>query len=82
MAEVIGVRFKDAGKIYYFDPDGVQVTLDQPVIVETARGVECGSVAIANRMVGEDEITKPLKKMIRAATEQDLKQVEDNRQKE
>lgn len=82
MAEVIGVRFKDAGKIYYFDPGGVRVTLDQPVIVETARGVECGSVAITNREVGDDEITKPLKKMVRTATEQDLRQVEENRRKE
>ncbi|MBP1581810.1 MAG: hypothetical protein J6A26_05385 [Oscillospiraceae bacterium] len=54
MTEVIGVRFKKVGKIYYFDPNGMQLPLGEKVIVETARGVECGEVAIENRMVDDD----------------------------
>lgn len=82
IAEVIGVRFKEVGKIYYFDPDGIQFTLGQRVIVETSRGVECGEVAMANRQITDSEIVKPLKKVMRPATEADLQQVESNRQKE
>ena len=82
MAEVIGVRFKNVGKVYYFDPDGQSLELGQRVIVETARGVECGEVAMANREVGERELTKPLKKMIRSATKADLEQVERNAARE
>ena len=82
MAEIIGVRFKEVGKIYYFDPDGEQFVLGQPVVVETARGCECGTVAIANREIEDKAVTKPLKKVTRAATEADLKKIEENRQKE
>lgn len=82
MAEIIGVRFKEVGKIYYFDPDGNRFTLNQPVVVETARGVECGTVAIPNREVEDEAVIKPLKKVTRAATREDLKKVEDNHQKE
>lgn len=82
IAEVIGVRFKEVGKIYYFDPDEIQFTLGQRVIVETSRGVECGEVAMANRQITDSEIVKPLKKVMRPATEADLQQVESNRQKE
>ena len=82
MAEVIGVRFKDVGKIYYFDPLEIQTQLGQRVIVETARGIECGTVAIPNREVGDSEVVKPLKKVIRAATEEDLRRIEENRKKE
>lgn len=82
MAEIIGVRFKEVGKIYYFDPDGEQFVLGQPVVVETARGCECGTVAIANREIEDKAVTKPLKKVTRAATEADLKKVAENRQKE
>lgn len=82
MAEVIGIRFKDVGKIYYFDPDGIKVEVDQFCIVETARGVECGRVAMANRDVSDDAIVKPLKKIIRVATPDDLLKVEENHQKE
>ena len=81
-AEVIGVRFKEVGKIYYFDPDGIQFALGQKVIVETSRGVECGEVAMANRIITDSEIVKPLKKVMRPATEEDLRLVESNRQKE
>ncbi len=82
MAEVIGVRFKEVGKIYYFDPTGEQADLGQRVIVETARGVECGIVAIANRQVQDGEIVKPLKKLVRLATPEDLHRIEENKKKE
>ncbi len=82
MAEVIGVRFKEVGKIYYFDPSGEQADLGQKVIVETARGVECGTVAIANRQVQDGEIVKPLKKLVRLATPEDLHRIEENKKKE
>lgn len=82
MAEVIGVRFKDVGKVYYFDPDGTALKKGDRVIVETARGVECGEVAMENRDINNEEIVHPLKKMIRKATPQDVKKVEENRKKE
>ncbi|MBC8571326.1 PSP1 domain-containing protein [Zongyangia hominis] len=82
MTEVIGVRFKSVGKVYYFDPDGVAIQKGQFVIVETARGIECGEVAMGNRAVDDQEIVKPLKKVIRVATPEDLKHVEDNHKKE
>ena len=62
MTEVIGVRFKDVGKIYYFDPNSVPLKIGDYVIVETARGVECGQVAMANKQLEDTEILFPLKK--------------------
>lgn len=82
MAEIIGVRFKEVGKIYYFDPNGENLPLGTPVVVETSRGVECGTVAIRNRQMPEDDIVKPLKKIIRAATAEDLRHIEENKAKE
>lgn len=82
MAEVIGVRFKDGGKVYYFDPCGITAGVDDAVIVETARGMECGIVAAANREVSDDEIVKPLKKAVRLATQKDIAQMEENRRRE
>ena len=82
MAEVIGVRFKNVGKVYYFDPDGNALKKGDKVIVETARGVECGEVAMENRQIGNEELVQPLRKLIRAATAEDLKKVEENRRKE
>ncbi len=82
MAEVIGVRFKDVGKVYFFDPDGKQLKKFDKVIVETARGIECGEVATENREVADENIVHPLKKLIRIATEKDLKTVEENKEKE
>lgn len=82
MAEVIGVRFKNVGKVYYFDPDGNALKKGDKVIVETARGIECGEVAMENREVPEDGIVHPLKKLIRIATETDLKKVTDNAEKQ
>ena len=82
MAEIIGVRFKNVGKIYYFDPDGKQINNGQQVIVETARGVECGEVALPNRIVDDSEIVSPLKKVIRIATAEDLQKITENKKKE
>ncbi|MBC8534034.1 PSP1 domain-containing protein [Yeguia hominis] len=82
MAEVIGVRFKDAGKVYYFDPCGNQVDVGAKVVVETAHGVECGDVAMENRNVNESVIVQPLKKVLRVATKNDLKKLRENAQKE
>ena len=82
MAEVIGVRFKDVGKVYYFDPDNTTLQEGDAVIVETARGVECGRVATANREIPDEDIVHPLKKLIRKATQEDLARVEENRKKE
>jgi len=80
MIEVTGVRFKKAGKIYYFDPDQYTLTLDDCVIVETARGIEYGEVVIANKLVDEDDVVLPLKKVIRIADEKDRRNVEKNEQ--
>lgn len=79
---VVGVRFKKAGKVYYFDPSGVALQRDDNVIVETARGVEYGQVVSGPKAVPETELVLPLKKVIRKATAVDAKQVEDNRKKE
>ncbi|MEG0615309.1 MAG: stage 0 sporulation family protein [Oscillospiraceae bacterium] len=82
MAEIIGVRFKSVGKIYYFSPAALQLELGNSVIVETARGVECGEVVMPNRSIGEEDIVSPLKSVIRIATEKDLATVEQNKKKE
>ncbi|MCL2664058.1 MAG: stage 0 sporulation family protein [Defluviitaleaceae bacterium] len=79
---VIGVRFKDVGKVYYFDPDGMEIESGVPVIVETVRGVEFGYTTFGNRDVPEDQIVLPLKKVIRAATQDDVRQEETNRLRE
>ena len=82
MAQVIGVRFKDVGKIYYFDPDGISLSMGESVIVETARGIECGEVAMEERTLTDDEIVHPLKKIMRKANQDDLKKVDKNKEKE
>jgi cell fate regulator YaaT (PSP1 superfamily) len=82
MAEVIGVRFKNVGKVYYFDPDGNSLKQGDMVIVETARGVECGEIAMENRQISDEGIVQPLKKLIRVATKEDLKKLEENAGKE
>ena len=82
MTEIIGIRFNKAGKIYYFDPKGKKVDVGMGVIVETARGVEFGTVAIANKTVDDKEVVQPLKPITRIATNADYNQVDANRQKE
>lgn len=79
---VVGVRFKPAGKIYYFAPAGVELQLKDGVIVETARGMEFGQVVIAPREVADKEVVQPLKPIIRKATAKDLRQVEKNKERE
>lgn len=82
MVRVIGVRFKRAGKVYYFDPGEFTLAKGDQVIVETARGIEYGEVAGEVREVTEDELTTPLKRVIRMATAADTAQVEENRARE
>ncbi|MGN0642899.1 MAG: stage 0 sporulation family protein [Huintestinicola sp.] len=82
MTEIIGVRFKTAGKVYYFSPAGTKPEIGTLVIVETSRGVECGEVVMGCRMVEDEKITTPLKEIIRIANDKDMKILEQNRQKE
>lgn len=82
MVKVVGVRFKKAGKIYYFDPGELDINENSNVIVETARGIEYGQVVISNREVADDAIVAPLKKVIRIATEKDAQQAAENKNKE
>ena len=82
MANIIGVRFKKPGKIYFFDPDGKQVDKGQYVIVETSMGMEYGEVVISNRQLPQEKIVAPLKKIIRIATPKDAKQNEENKKQE
>ncbi|WP_112179095.1 PSP1 domain-containing protein [Paraliobacillus zengyii] len=80
MVDVIGVRFKKAGKIYYFDPEMVAIDKDQYVIVETIRGIEFGKVVISNKEVDEEDVVLPLKKVIRIATDKDKLIVAENQE--
>lgn len=82
MTEVVGIKFREVGKIYYFDPDSMKIEKGVKVIVETARGMECGDVVVSNKMVNDEEIVPPLKKVIRVATPDDLKKLEENKLKE
>lgn len=76
----MGVRFKNAGKIYYFDPGDIQIQKDDFVIVETVRGVEYGKIVIARKTVGEHDVVLPLKRVVRIADQKDRMIVEENRQ--
>lgn len=82
MTEVVGVRFKKAGKIYYFDPGSIELIAGDSAILETTRGIELGDVVMGKRNIDEEDIVAPLKKVIRKATPEDKKQVEINKQKE
>lgn len=82
MVKTVGVRFKKAGKIYYFDPDELVIDLEDNVIVETIRGIEFGEVVLGIREVAEEQIVAPLKKVLRVATEEDKKIYWDNKNKE
>ena len=81
MARVIGVRFRYAGKVYYFDPVDIDLEQGERVIVETARGVECGEVVNPVMDVEDSEVVSPLKKVMRKATAEDLLQVQENKKK-
>lgn len=79
MIEVVGVRFKQAGKVYYFDPGGIRMTTEDYVIVETVRGIEFGKVVIANKSIDEEDVVLPLKKVIRLADDKDKVTVDENK---
>ena len=82
MIKVVGVRFRNAGKIYYFDPADLDITTGTHVIVETARGVEMGTVILAPKEVDDEKVIQPLKAVIRIATDADERTVKKNREKE
>ena len=82
MTKVIGVRFRNAGKVYYFAPGDLEITQGDHVIVETARGVEYGYVVLGVKEVEEDKIIQPLKPVMRVATPEDDEKAEKNREKE
>ncbi len=82
MTTVIGIRFRTAGKIYYFNPSDQEFKRGEHVIVETARGVEYGTVVMPNAEVEDDKIIQPLKPILRRATEEDAKTEKKNREKE
>ncbi|MDE6796852.1 MAG: stage 0 sporulation family protein [Ruminococcus sp.] len=82
MKEIVGIRFKKAGKIYYFAPEGISTNIGDMVIVETAGGTECGEIVIANRMIDDNFFTSPLKPVLRHANEYDLKILYRKQQKE
>ncbi len=82
MAEVVGVKFREDGRIYSFDSNGLTLKLGQYAIVDTARGIECGIIAKENYNITDEEIVKPLKSVIRAATEEDIKIIEENKRNE
>ena len=82
MIDVIGVRFKRACKIYYFDPLDVQLQAGDGVIVETIKGIEYGDVVVGRKQVEDEQVVKPLKPIIRKATDKDRAKLEENKQKE
>ena len=71
MTKIVGIRFRNVGKIYYFDPKNYKMKIGDHVIVETARGVEFGRVVLGPKEVGEDEVVHPLKEVLRVATQAD-----------
>lgn len=81
MVKVAGVRFKSAGKVYFFDPGEFNVEVNDPVIVETARGLEFGTVTMGITDIKEGDIVQPLKKIIRMATEEDIRRHDENEKK-
>lgn len=82
MTEIVGVKFKGVGKVYYFDPNGIKVEKGQKVIVETAQGTECGDITIENREINDESIVQPLKKVLRIATSRDMEVIAENVKKE
>ena len=82
MTKVIGVRFRNNGKVYYFDPQDLPLRNGRQVIVETSRGLECGSVVLSPREVEDDRIPQPLRPVLRIATEEDMERERSNREKE
>lgn len=81
MVKVAGVKFKSAGKVYYFDPVDLDIVMGTNVIVETARGLEFGSIAAETKEISEDKIVSPLKKILRIATDSDIATNKENERK-
>ncbi len=82
MVKVVGVRFKDTGKMYYFDPSDIDVRKGDTVVVETVRGIECGIASSGVKEIDDSEVVSPLKPIKRVATEEDKKRLEENKIKE
>lgn len=82
MKEIVGIRFKKVGKIYYFSPNDIKFEVGEFAIVETVRGIECGEVVLENREIADNAISSPLKPIIRKADKNDLKTVEKNKIRE
>jgi len=82
MPEIVGIRFKRAGRVYYFDPAGIDLEVNDCAVVETARGQELGKVVIAPRQVLESEINKPLKPVVRRAEDEDIQRAQELEGKE
>jgi cell fate regulator YaaT (PSP1 superfamily) len=82
MQTIVGVRFKKAGKIYYFEPGDISLSTGSFVIVETSRGQEFGEVVVGPKEVSDNEVVHPLKKVLRRADEEDCQKILENRQKE
>lgn len=81
MVKVAGVRFKSAGKVYFFDPGEFEVEINDPVIVETARGLEFGTVTMGITDIKEGDVVQPLKKIVRMATDEDIRRHDENEKK-
>ena len=81
MAEILGIKFRNMGKLYYFDPDGHKFARGEMAIVETTYGLECGEVVVPNREVKDEDIVKPLKKVIRPAQPEDIQRLKENMKK-
>lgn len=79
MYTVVGIRFKKAGKIYYFDPNDFDIKVGDSAVVETARGIELGEIVVGRRDVSEDDIVAPLKKVLRIATGDDIEHYNENK---
>ncbi|MBQ0017234.1 MAG: stage 0 sporulation family protein [Clostridiales bacterium] len=80
--KIVGVKFEEGGKVYYFDPQNVEYKKDTKVIVETSRGIELGTIMLENELIDANKLAEPLKKVIRVATEKDLKVAEKLKEKE
>lgn len=82
MVEVVGIRFKSVGKIYYFSPGGIEFVKGEFAVVETVRGTEIGEVMLSNRQIPEENIVSPLKPVLRKATDEDIKKIDKIKEKE
>ena len=82
MKEVVGIKFKKPGKIYFFDPAGLKLNLQDMVIADTANGEEFAKIAMANKLMPDEKIVEPLRKVIRLANKKDIRQNEENKAKE